>query len=96
MRFLPIGVPYHSNYLEGCTAHLLRTTEEGGIGEEEVSWWNEHKQSLGCPVFHTETGIDLRSESKGLLESLADQIFTSPIKWTTACAFSDDTTHIIE
>lgn len=96
MRFLPIGVPYHSNYLEGCTADLLKPVEEGGISPDEVSWWNSHKKTLGCPVFNTETGADLRSESKDLLKSLADQIFTSPIRWKEACAFSNDTTHIVD
>lgn len=96
MRFLPIGVPYHSSYLQGCTEALLRPIEEGGIGTEELAWWESHKQTLGCSVYHTETGIDLRTEKKALLESLADQIFTSPIQWTTACSFPDDTTHIIE
>ncbi|KAH9810339.1 hypothetical protein DFH28DRAFT_903061 [Melampsora americana] len=96
MRFLPIGVPYHSNYLEGCTTELLKPIEEGGISPDEVSWWNSHKATLGCPVFNTETGADIRSESKDLLKSLADQIFTSPIRWKEACSFSDDTTHIVD
>ncbi|PLW27217.1 hypothetical protein PCASD_14215 [Puccinia coronata f. sp. avenae] len=50
---------------------------------------------LGCSVFNTETGDDMRTEKKGYLESLADEIFTRPIKWTQACVFPEDTTHII-
>jgi hypothetical protein len=75
---------------------MMSSVEEGGIGEAERVWWEAHKATLCCPVFNTETGTDMRSESKGFLETLADQIFTSPIKWTKACAFPEDTTHIIE
>ncbi|KAA1103250.1 beta subunit of fatty acid synthetase [Puccinia graminis f. sp. tritici] len=96
MRFLPIGVPYHSHHLEGCTVRMMSSVEEGGIGEAERVWWEAHKATLSCPVFNTETGTDMRSESKDFLETLADQIFTSPIKWTKACAFPEDTTHIID
>ncbi|POV99570.1 hypothetical protein PSHT_13435 [Puccinia striiformis] len=96
MRFLPIGVPYHSHHLEGCTSKMMSSIEEGGIGEEEQAWWESHKATLICPVFNTETGQDLRNEKNGFLKTLADQIFTSPIKWTSACAFPEDTTHIID
>ncbi|KAI9606956.1 hypothetical protein KEM48_001727 [Puccinia striiformis f. sp. tritici PST-130] len=44
----------------------------------------------------SKTGQDLRNEKNGFLKTLADQIFTSPIKWTSACAFPEDTTHIID
>lgn len=96
MRFLPIGVPYHSHHLKGCTSRMMRPVAEGGIGQDEQAWWEAHKATLGCPVFNTETGDDMRTETKGFLETLADQIFTSPIKWTRACAFPEDTTHIID
>lgn len=96
MRFLPIGVPYHSHHLQGCTELLMRSVDEGGVGQDEVDWWESHKSTLGCPVYNTETGIDLRSERRRLIETLADQIFTSPIHWTKACAFPEDTTHIID
>ncbi|OAV94208.1 hypothetical protein PTTG_27068 [Puccinia triticina 1-1 BBBD Race 1] len=98
MRFLPIGVPYHSHHLEGCTARMLGAAEAGGIGAAECAWWEAHKATLGVPVFNTETGADMRAEQdgKGFLETLADQIFTSPIMWTKACAFPEDTTHIID
>ncbi|PLW22785.1 hypothetical protein PCANC_25950 [Puccinia coronata f. sp. avenae] len=96
MRFLPIGVPYHSHHLQGCTSRMMRPAADGGIGQEEQAWWEAHKASLGCPVFNTETGDDMRAQEKGFLEALADQIFTSPIKWTRACAFPEDTTHIID
>ncbi|KAI7949825.1 hypothetical protein MJO28_008646 [Puccinia striiformis f. sp. tritici] len=96
MRFLPIRVPYHSHHLEGCTSKMMSSIEEGGIGEEEQAWWESHKTTLICPVFNTETGQDLRNEKNGFLKTLADQIFTSPIKWTSACAFPEDTTHIID
>ncbi|MBW0510837.1 hypothetical protein O181_050552 [Austropuccinia psidii MF-1] len=96
MRFLPIGVPYHSHHLAGCTSLLMRPSELGGLAGQEIAWWETHKKTLACPVYHAGTGEDLRSESKGLLESLADQIFTSPIKWTLACAFPKNPTHVID
>ncbi|CAH7674047.1 hypothetical protein BY996DRAFT_7786525 [Phakopsora pachyrhizi] len=96
MRFLPIGVPYHSNHLQGCTSLMMRALDQGGIGEAEKDWWETHKKSLGCAVFHTETGADLRSEKKGLLESFADQIFTSPIQWSRACNFAEDVSHVVD
>ncbi|PLW42844.1 hypothetical protein PCANC_06854 [Puccinia coronata f. sp. avenae] len=96
MRFLPIAVPFHSHHLQGCTSRMMCPVADGGVGQEEQAWWEAHKASLGCSVFNTETGDDMRAEKRGFLESLADQIFTRPIKWTQACAFPDDTTHIID
>ncbi|WAQ87288.1 hypothetical protein PtA15_8A192 [Puccinia triticina] len=96
MRFLPIGVPYHSHHLEGCVARILRPVAEGGIGAEESEWWESHRASLGCPVYNTETGADLRAEPGGLLQTLADLICTRPVHWAQACAFPEDTTHIID
>ncbi|KAI9602965.1 hypothetical protein H4Q26_002273 [Puccinia striiformis f. sp. tritici PST-130] len=57
----------------------MQPVTEGGIGIEEQAWWEAHKSSLGCPVFHTETGADLRLRA-----------------WSRACAFPQDTTHIID
>ena len=100
MRFLPIGVPYHSRYLSGYTSLLMRPASEGGLAGSEQEWWESHRRSMSVPVYNTETGDDVRGDhatgGKGLMESLADQIFTSPIRWVKACSFPEDTTHIIE
>lgn len=97
MRFLPIGVPYHSRYLAGCTSLLMRPTSEGGLAGAEEQWWDAHQRSMTVPVYNTETGEDLRqAEGKGLMQSLADQIFTSPIRWVKACTFPEDTTHTVD
>lgn len=96
MRFLPVGVPYHSHHLQGCTSRMMRSVGEGGVGQDEKVWWEAHKSTIGCPVFNNDTGVDLKLEKETLIESLANQIFTNPINWTSACAFPHDTTHIID
>lgn len=48
MRFLPINVPYHSAYLEGCTARLV---EQDFAGEE---LWTA--KDLAMTVYNTEDG----------------------------------------
>lgn len=91
MRFLPINVPYHSRYLVGCGS-----VADELLGGSEAGWWQNHKKSMTVPVFNTATGGDIRQESDGLMASLAEQIFTRPIKWVEACGFTDGTTHVVE
>lgn len=86
MRFLPIGVPYHSKLLEGATERLVAALD--------VSKWRA--SDLACAVYHTEDGTDLR-ESQELARALADQIFTKELHWATkATAFPDTATHAID
>ena len=47
VRFLVVGVPYHSKYLEGLTDKLMED-----LGEE---LWTP--QDLGMPVYNTEDGM---------------------------------------
>lgn len=74
IRFLPVGVPYHSHYLSQCTNKAL----DQDVNQDIVSFWKRDK--LQIPVYHTETGRDLRSDSTihgegSLVEELFDQIF---------------------
>lgn len=46
LRFLPVGVPYHSDYLEGMTEKVMQD-----LGEE---LWRA--EELAIPVYHTENG----------------------------------------
>ena len=46
VRFLVVGVPYHSKYLEGVTDEVMED-----LGKE---LWT--KEDLGIPVYHTENG----------------------------------------
>jgi malonyl CoA-acyl carrier protein transacylase len=47
VRFLVVGVPYHSQYLDGATEKVL-----ADLGEE---LWDA--KELGIAVYHTETGM---------------------------------------
>ncbi|KAG6813968.1 hypothetical protein H0H92_005223, partial [Tricholoma furcatifolium] len=87
VRFLVVGVPYHSQYLEGATDQLVNVD----LGEE---LWQP--QDLKIPVFHTEDGSDLRKSSTSITRSLCDQIFTLPIHWSKATDFPETATHAID
>ncbi|KAK0450204.1 fatty acid synthase [Armillaria borealis] len=88
IRFLAVGVPYHSDYLKGATEKVL---VEDLAGEE--LWTVE---DLKVPVFNTEDGSDLRNLKTSLTRSLCDQIFTAPIHWTKAVDFPETATHAID
>lgn len=91
MRFLPIGVPYHSHLLNGATERAL-----AAIGSTDAQFWSP--SSLATAVYHTEDGSDLRKSSdSSLLKSIFDQIFTSPIHWgSKATDFPASATHAID
>lgn len=90
MRFLPVGVPYHSSYLEGATQKVLEIDYKGN----DDLW---KSSDLTIAVHNTFDGSDLRSYSSGgLVKSLSDQIFTQPIYWSQATDVSSSTTHIID
>ncbi|QRW18188.1 fatty acid synthase subunit beta [Rhizoctonia solani] len=86
VRFLVVGVPYHSHYLDGATEKVL-----ADLGEE---LWDV--KELGIAVYHTETGADLRELSTSLTRSLCEQVFSLHIHWTKATAFPDSATHAID
>lgn len=88
VRFLVVGVPYHSEYLAGVTKKMFEEDLEG----EEL--WT--KEDLGIAVYHTENGSDLRELSTSLTCALCDQIFTLPIHWAQATDFPETATHAID
>ncbi|KAF9485144.1 fatty acid synthetase alpha subunit [Pholiota conissans] len=88
IRFLVVGVPYHSGYLAEATEKLIEEDLEG----EEL--WDA--KDLKIPVYNTEDGSDMRDLSTSITRSLCEQIFTSPIHWTKATAFPETATHAID
>ncbi|EIN09976.1 fatty acid synthase [Punctularia strigosozonata HHB-11173 SS5] len=88
VRFLVVGVPYHSPYLKDGIEKMLEQDLKG-----EELWKGEE---LGIPVYHTEDGSDLRKLSTGITGSLCEQIFTMPIHWAKATAFPESATHAVD
>ncbi|TFK75163.1 fatty acid synthase [Pluteus cervinus] len=86
IRFLNVGVPYHSDYLVGVTDKVVED-----LGEE---LWSS--ADLKIPVYNTEDGSDLRKLDSSITRSLSDQIFTSPIHWTKATDFPESATHAVD
>lgn len=91
MRFLPVGVPYHSHLLDGCTAKALAS-----LPAEDASFWEP--SSLAITVYHTEDGSDIRNmQTPSFITSLFDQVFSSPIHWYgKATQFPPTATHAID
>ncbi|BGP56496.1 hypothetical protein JCM8202_004608 [Rhodotorula sphaerocarpa] len=91
MRFLPINVPYHSHLLKGATQAAL-----AAIGDSDSSFWQPSQ--LKCAVYNTEDGSDMRQLSgASILESVFNQIFTSPIHWASkATNFPASATHALD
>ncbi|KAI0635636.1 fatty acid synthase [Trametes polyzona] len=87
VRFLVVGVPYHSKYLENVADDVMDDLENKEL-------WS--KEDLAIPVFHTETGADLRSTDGSLTRALCDQIFTLPIHWSKATDFPETATHAVD
>jgi fatty acid synthase subunit alpha len=48
------------------------------------------------PLLIFVSGTDLRECNESLTRSLCDQIFTQPIHWTTATAFPETATHVVD
>ncbi|OJT02257.1 Fatty acid synthase subunit alpha [Trametes pubescens] len=87
VRFLVVGVPYHSKYLADVADEVIDDLE----GKE---LWS--KEDLAIPVYHTENGSDLRSVDGSLTRALCDQIFTLPIHWSKATDFPETATHAVD
>lgn len=89
MRFLPVGVPYHSNYLEGATAKVVEIDYQG------ADLWKTSELTIA--VHNTFDGSDLRTIGvDSLIKSLSEQIFTQPIYWDKATDIQKGITHIID
>ncbi|EKM78079.1 hypothetical protein AGABI1DRAFT_61049 [Agaricus bisporus var. burnettii JB137-S8] len=86
VRFLVVGVPYHSPYLKGVTDAVM--------DEDLEELWEP--SDLKIPVYNTETGEDMRNMTGSITRSLCDQIYTAPIHWTKATDFPETATHAID
>ena len=83
---MPITAPFHSKYLEKATALI----------DEDLKDIYIDAQSLGIPVFNTNTGKDLREEVTGnVVPTLVRMITSEPVNWEKATVFSD-ATHILD
>jgi fatty acid synthase subunit alpha, fungi type len=87
VRFLVVGVPYHSDYLTGVTEAVMQDLDC-------VELWKP--EDLGISVFNTEDGSDLCKTSGSITSILCDLIFTKPIHWTTATQFPESATHALD
>ncbi|KAJ7060332.1 hypothetical protein C8F01DRAFT_1220130 [Mycena amicta] len=88
VRFLVVGVPYHSGYLAGQAEKIMTEDLKG-----EELWTVDELQ---IPVFNTEDGSDLRQLSTSITQSLCEQIFTKPIHWSAATNFPETATHAVD
>ncbi|CAO1632127.1 unnamed protein product [Parajaminaea phylloscopi] len=89
MRFLPVGVPYHSSYLEGATAKVADLDYQG------ADLWTASELSIA--VHNTFDGSDLRTlTTDSIVRSVSDQIFTQPIFWDKATNVQKGVTHIVD
>jgi fatty acid synthase subunit beta len=85
-RFLPITAPFHSPYLSE-TARLL---------QEDLKDVKIPAKSLGIPMYHTETGEDIREDgAANIVPTLVRMITHDPVNWEKATNFPG-ATHIID
>lgn len=90
MRFLPVGVPYHSDYLIGATEKVMQQDFQ-----QNELW---RASDLKTTVRNTFDGSDMSKydDNQSLAESLCDQIFVKPIYWLQATNVPDTTTCCID
>lgn len=85
-RFLPITAPFHSAY--------LHEANKNAINDLEAIKFN--RESLGVPVFDTESGADLREqEAENIVPSLVRLITEKPVNWERATV-CQGATHIVD
>ncbi|MCO5566161.1 hypothetical protein L7F22_019837 [Adiantum nelumboides] len=94
MRFLPVGVPYHSSYLQGATEKVVQLDYKGADGD---AW---KPSDLKASVRNTFDGSDMgtydTAKDGTLVKNICDQIFTQPIHWDKATDVSEKTTACID
>lgn len=92
MRFLPVGVPYHSQYLSGATERVLEKDYRG----QHTNVWSP--SDLKTAVRNTYDGSDMRQYDArtSIVKSLCDQIFTQPIHWDKATDVTTTTTACVD
>ncbi|KAI2890792.1 hypothetical protein CBS76997_5145 [Aspergillus niger] len=69
-RFLPIGAPFHSPYLEKTESLLL----------QDLAPFTLRGVDLAFPVYHTETAENLQS-SENLIPQITQMICTGRVQW---------------
>ncbi|KAJ3214628.1 3-oxoacyl-[acyl-carrier-protein] synthase [Dinochytrium kinnereticum] len=84
-RFLPVTVPFHSEYLKNVPAVVAEDIATHNLAFDV--------KRLAIPVYHTNTGEDLRMSGK-LTISLVEQICIQPVHWEVATKV--DVTHILD
>lgn len=85
-RFLPITAPFHSKYLADATVQI----------DEDLASIAIDAESLGIPVYDTNTGKDIGSEIKGnIVPALVRMITRDPVHWEQATAFPN-ATHVVD
>ena len=109
VRFLLVGVPFHSPYLADAVDVLLNDDLKG-----EELWESDELQ---IPVYHTADGeytssllgvcsnfvfflflpgSDLRNSTSSITRSITEQVFALPLHWTKAIDFPETATHAID
>lgn len=91
-KFLPVTVPFHSNYLEHVPGQVLEDLQPISKDFIEVS-------KLKVPVYDTFSGEDLREITKtslDIVKRLIDDICIHPVHWIKATEKLSSSTHIID
>ncbi|KAJ3188792.1 3-oxoacyl-[acyl-carrier-protein] synthase [Gaertneriomyces sp. JEL0708] len=85
-RFLPVAVPFHSQYLKNVPNAL----------EKDIATHNLHfdAKKMTVPVFHTHTGEDLRAV-QDVTQSLVEQICLQTVHWQKATSHPH-ITHVLD
>lgn len=85
-RFLPITAPFHSAYLHEANKNAIQDLEAIKL----------NRNSLGVPVFDTESGVDMREqEAENIVPSLVRLITEKPVNWEKATV-CQGATHIVD
>lgn len=86
-RYLPVSVPFHSEYLQDATNLLQKDLEGVTITSEQ----------LNIPVFSTKTGLDIRGEvpEENIVPELCRLITRDLLDWPKASEFPR-ATHILD
>jgi len=85
-RFLPITAPFHSPYLTEAYKHIL----------EDLSDMEINRESLGIPVYNTNSGEDLRdAKDTNVVPALVRMITQDAVNWEKATVFPK-ATHILD
>ncbi|PVU98003.1 hypothetical protein BB559_001847, partial [Furculomyces boomerangus] len=85
-RFLPITLPFHSQYLSNVTAHVISDLKRLNYSIDPASF--------KIPVISTGDGTDLRN-SKDIIRDLSELICVHPVDWPVATAMKG-ITHMVD